>query len=266
MTAPQDIRANGISIRYRVEGREGAPWLVFSNSLMTNHSLWDDQVAALADRFRILRYDQRGHGHTGVDARPCNMDLLADDVTALLDALKITRMTFIGISMGSTTALRMAQRYPERIERIIMCAGSTASAPSNAPLWQERIEFARANGMAAMAEPTVGRWFHPDSLKADAESVKRVREMIRTTPFEGFVACATALKEFDLQAGLPQLRLPVLLIAGEGDASATKSLSALQQRIAGAKYFMVPKAGHLSNIEAPAPFNARIADFLDNGL
>jgi 3-oxoadipate enol-lactonase len=258
----RNVSANSISIRCRIEGCEGAPWIAFSNSLMTNLSLWDDQVAAFADKFRILRYDQRGHGGTTVDSRPCNIDLLVDDVIALLDALKIEKVIFVGISMGSGTALRIAQRYPQRIQRIVMAAGGAATAPGNAQAWQQRIDFARKNGMDAMVEPTVERWFHPDSMKANGTALRRVREMVRTTPLEGFVACATALQEFDFQAGLPQMKLPALLLAGEADANATKSLSGLQPRIAGARYSVVPKAGHLSNIEAPATFNALVTDFL----
>ena len=184
MTAPsqRDIRANGISIRCRIDGREGAPWLVFSNSLMTNLSLWDDQLAAFGDRFRILRYDQRGHGNSTVSGVTCDLDLLVDDAIAMLDALGIERFTFVGISMGSGTALRIAQRYPDRIVRMAMCAGGAATAPGNAEAWQQRIDFARSKGMEAMVEPTVARWFHPDSLQANGDAVRRVREMIRTTP------------------------------------------------------------------------------------
>jgi 3-oxoadipate enol-lactonase len=265
MTAPsqqQDIRANGISIRCKIDGREGAPWLVFSNSLMTNLSLWDDQVATFGGKFRILRYDQRGHGHTTLSSVPCSIELLVDDAIGLLDALSIQQVIFVGISMGSGTALRIAQRYPDRIQRMVMCAGNAATGPGNAQAWQERIDFARSKGMEAMVEPTIARWFHPDTLKADGEAVHRVRDMIRTTPLEGFVACAQALQEFDFQAGLPKMRLPALLLAGAADANATRSLSALQARIAGARYSVIPQAGHLANIEAPGGFNALMSDFL----
>ena len=265
MTAPseRDIRVNGISIRCRIEGREGAPWLVFSNSLMTNLSLWDDQVAKFGGKFRILRYDQRGHGHTTLTSVPCNIDLLVDDAIGMLDALGIERITFVGISMGSGTALRIAQRYPERIVRMVMCAGGAATGPGNAEAWQQRIDFATSKGMEAMVEPTVARWFHPDSLKANGAAVQRVREMIRTTPLEGFVACAQALQQFDFQADLPKMHLPALLLAGAADANATRSLSSLQGRVAGSRYSVVPNAGHLANIEAPTAFNDLMSDFLD---
>lgn len=257
-----DVSVNGISIRYRIDGRENAPWLVFSNSLMTNLSLWDDQVAAFGDRFHILRYDQRGHGGTTLTSAPCNMDLLVDDIAGLLGALKIERVTFIGISMGSTTALRIAQRYPDRIARIVMCAGNAGAAPGSAEMWQQRIDFGIDKSMEAMVEPTIARWFHPDSVRTGVDALRRVGEMIRTTPVQGFVACAQALQEFDFQSGLPAMRVPALLVAGEADANATRALSALQGRIAGSRYAVIPKAGHLANIEAPAAFNAVLSDFL----
>jgi 3-oxoadipate enol-lactonase len=266
MTPDSDklFKINGIDICARIDGKAGAPWLAFSNSLMTNLSLWDDQVAAFGDRYRILRYDQRGHGKTTLSPAACNIDLLVDDAIALLDALNIDKVTFIGISMGSATALRIAQRDPQRIVRMVMCAGSAATAPGNAEAWQQRIDFARAHGMPAMAEPTVTRWFHPQSMQASGSAVQRVRDMIRTTSFDGFRACAQALQSYDFQAGLPHMRLPALLIAGEADAAATKSLSALQGRIAGSRYAVIPGAGHLSNIEAPAAFNAVLTKFLND--
>src|ERR1700719_981653 len=108
------ISANGINFNTRIDGPEGAPWLILSNSLMTNLSMWDEQVTALKDRYRILRYDQRGHGGTDAPAGPYNFDLLAADVIALMDALAIKRAHFAGISMGGMTALLLAQRHPQR--------------------------------------------------------------------------------------------------------------------------------------------------------
>jgi len=261
-TSQLDIKANNISICCRIDGREGAPWMVFSNSLMTNLSLWDDQVAAFGDDFRILRYDQRGHGKTTLSADASSIDLFVDDAIGLLDALAIDKVTFVGISMGSATALRIAQRYPQRIVRMAMCAGSAATAPENAQAWQQRIDFAGSKGMEAMVEPTVARWFHADSLQTNGEPVRRVKDMIRTTRFEGFRAGAQALQSYDFQADLPNMRLPALLLAGAADAAATKSLSVLQGRIAGARYAVIPNAGHLTNIEAPAAFNTLLAAFL----
>jgi 3-oxoadipate enol-lactonase len=123
------VEANGIRFHCRVDGRKQAPWLVFSNSLATNLSLWDGQIAMLENSFRILRYDQRGHGGTEVPSEPCTFEQLADDVVALFDALAIPRATFVGVSMGATTALRLAARNAGRLDRVVTCDGQWAAPP-----------------------------------------------------------------------------------------------------------------------------------------
>src|SRR5512140_1253949 len=143
------IDANGISFNYRIDGAEGAPWLVFSNSLMTDLSMWDEQVAALGRSFRVLRYDQRGHGGTQATEGPYTFDLLAADVVALLDALSVARAHFAGISMGGMTALLLAQRHARRFDRIIACDCGPSSTPTSAQQWQERIALAAEKGMEA---------------------------------------------------------------------------------------------------------------------
>src|SRR5947209_4940347 len=153
------IHANGISINYQIDGPEGAPWLILSNSLLTSLAMWDDQTAELSKSFRVLRYDQRGHGGTQVTDGKYDFDMLTADVIALMDALSIPRAHFAGISMGGMTALFLAQRHAERFDRIIACDCGPASTPGSAQQWKERIELAAANGMEALVEITVTRWF-----------------------------------------------------------------------------------------------------------
>src|SRR5690606_22564823 len=145
-----------------------APWLIFSNSLMTDLSMWDDQVAALGGSFRILRYDQRGHGGTDAPAGKYTFDTLTADVIALMDALQIPRASFAGISMGGMTALFLAQRHPDRFERIVAADCGPASNPAGAAQWQERIDLAAAKGMEALVDITVNRWFPPDFVATGA--------------------------------------------------------------------------------------------------
>lgn len=200
------INANGISINYQIDGPEGAPWLVFSNSLVTNLSMWDDQVADLKSSFRILRYDQRGHGGTQVTDGKYSFDMLTADAIGLLDALSITRTHFAGISMGGMTAMFLAERHPERCDGVIACDFGPASTPVSAQQWQERIDLATAKGMEGLAEATVARWFPPEFIAAKAPVIDRTREMIRTTPFKGFAGCAAALSDYDMRPGLGAVR------------------------------------------------------------
>ncbi|HXJ00553.1 MAG TPA: alpha/beta fold hydrolase [Micropepsaceae bacterium] len=255
------IKANGISINCEISGREGAPWVVFSNSLMTDISMWDEQAAALGDAFRVLRYDQRGHGGTDVPAPPYSFATLAADVVALFDALGIPRAHFVGLSMGGMTAVMLAEQHANRLDRVIACDCGPASSPQSAQQWAERIALAKEKGMEALVEPTVGRWFVPEFLGSNKPVVDKVRGMIRTTPVNGFIGCALALSDFDLKPGLAQIKNPIQFLCGAKDASlgGTKALNA---GVPGSTLIEIPGAGHIANMENPGAFTRAIREFL----
>jgi 3-oxoadipate enol-lactonase len=255
------VNANGISINYQIDGREGAPWLIFSNSLITNLAMWDDQVAGLKNDYRILRYDQRGHGGTQAPDGKYTFDMLTADVVALMDALSIKRAHFAGISMGGMTALFLAQRHAERFDRIVACDCGPASTPASAQQWQERIDLAAAKGMEALVDVTVNRWFPPDFVTTKAPVLDKVRGMIRTTPLKGFAGCAQALSDYDLRPGLPGTTRPTLCIVGTKDATLA-AMEMIQSNVPGAKMVKLEGAGHLSNLEQPQAFTKAVADFL----
>jgi 3-oxoadipate enol-lactonase len=261
MSQAMKIKANKINFNCQIDGREGAPWVVFSNSLMTNLSMWDDQASALKDQFRVLRYDQRGHGGTDAPAGPYSFDMLAADVIGLFDALKITRTHFVGLSMGGMTAVLLAQRHADRLDKIVPCDCGPASTPQYAQQWQERIAAAKAGGMEALVEPTVARWCPPEFLAANKTASDRLRQMIRTTPLNGFIGCAQALSNFDLRAGLARINRPTLFICGTKDASFAGT-KALHAGVAGSRMVEVEGAGHISNVEQPAFFTRALKDFL----
>jgi 3-oxoadipate enol-lactonase len=255
------INANGISINYQVDGPEAAPWLIFSNSLLTDFSMWDEQVAEMKKSFRVLRYDQRGHGGTQAPEGKYDFDLLSADVITLMDALGIKRAHFAGISMGGMTALMLAEKYPDRFERIIACDCGPASTPASAQQWQERIELAKGKGMEALVEVTVNRWFPPEFVATNAPVLDKVRAMIRATPFAGFAGCAAALSDYDLRPGLGGIKNPTLLIVGTKDAT-VPGIKAINQAVAGSKVVELEGAGHLSNLEQPDKFSRSIAEFI----
>jgi 3-oxoadipate enol-lactonase len=255
------ITANGISMNTQIDGPEGAPWLVFSNSLMTNLSMWDDQVAELKKSFRILRYDQRGHGGTQATEGPYSFDLLVADVVALLDALSIKRAHFAGLSMGGVTALFLAQRHAQRFDRIIACDCAPASTPASAQQWKERIEIVAKDGTAALAEPTVTRWFPPEFVATKSPVLDKVRHMIRTTPIAGFIGCAQALSDYDLRPGLGAIDRPTLLMVGTKDATLA-GIRQIKEAVRGSALVELEGAGHISNTEQPAAFTGAIRDFL----
>jgi 3-oxoadipate enol-lactonase len=255
------VSANGIGINVQIDGREGAPWLIFSNSLVTNLAMWDDQAAALVGSFRVLRYDQRGHGGTEVTAGKYSFDLLAADVIGLMDALSIKRANFTGLSMGGITALLLAQRHPDRFERIVACDCPPASTPASAQQWSERIALAADKGMGVLADATVARWYPPEFVATKSPVLAKVRGMIASTPFDGFAGCAAALSNYDLRPGLAGIRTPTLLITGTKDAAAP-GVRQIKEAMPGAGFIEIEGAGHICNTEQPERFTGAIRAFL----
>ncbi|MBO0753118.1 MAG: alpha/beta fold hydrolase [Bradyrhizobiaceae bacterium] len=256
------VKANGIRFSYEIDGPAGAPWLVFSNSLATNLSMWEPQVAALKDSFRVLRYDQRGHGGTEAPGGHYSYATLLADAVALFDALGIERAHFCGLSMGGATALGLAQLYPDRIDRAIVCDSPAMSTPASARQWQERMEAARAGGMEAMVEPTVARWFPPEIRAAKPPYLDAVRAMIRATPVDGFIGCAAALADHDYNTAVATVTRQVLFIAGAKDGVTPAAMKEMSARLKGSRYVELEGAGHISNLDRPVEFTRAVREFL----
>lgn len=254
------VEHDGVAFRCRVDGTSG-PWIAFSNSLVTDLSVWDAQVAVLADRFRILRYDQRGHGGTGTPEAPCDFHQLGGDLLALLDRFAVDHCTLVGLSMGVPTCLRVVELAPGRVDRLVLSDGQAATAAAGAAAWQERIDFARARGMAAVADATVARWFAPDFVTSGA--AERIRAVIAATPLAGYVACARALQDFDFAHVLPAIRVPALLVAGASDGAIPATMARMCGAIAGARFIEIPSAGHVPNVEQAEAFNRALLAFLE---
>lgn len=256
-----DVELNGLSFRCRIDGPSAAaPWLVFSNSLLTTLAMWDGQVEVLCADFRILRYDQRGHGATQVPPQSATFEQLGADVEAMLDHFDIQYCTFVGLSMGVPTALQLVRSCPERIERLVLCDGLTRTQPGGARGWEDRIELARRDGMAAFAAVTADRWFGPAARQG--KGARAVETMIAETPLAGFLACAQALQDYDYDDVLEAICVPSLLLVGEADGGLPAIMADMARRTAGARYGVVPAAGHISNVENPAAFNERLTAFL----
>lgn len=256
------VSANGININCQIDGREGAPWLIFSNSLMTDLTMWDDQVATLKDGYRILRYDQRGHGGSDAPAGKYSFDILVKDVITLMDALSIKRAHFAGLSMGGMTSLFLAQRHADRFDRIVACDCGPASTAQSAQQWKERIDIAAEKGMEALVDITVNRWYPSEFVATKAPVLDKIRAMIRRTPYDGFAGCAYALSDYDLRPGLAGITRPVLCICGTKDAT-YPGMQAITAAVPGATLIDIPGAGHISNTEQPETFTRAIRNFLE---
>ncbi|MFY0613559.1 MAG: 3-oxoadipate enol-lactonase [Hyphomicrobiaceae bacterium] len=257
----QTIQANGINMTYRFDGPEGAPIVMLSNSLMSNHTMWDPQMAVLSESFRVLRYDTRGHGATDAPKGPYSIKLLAEDAVALLDALKIDKVHFAGLSMGGMIAQYLGANYPERIRSLLLC--DTASEMPTLEMWNDRISTAESQGIGALLDGTLKRWFTEPFLNSDKAAVGKVAEMIRTTGAQGYIGCASAVRDMSQTGILAKIKAPTIIIVGEDDPACTVEQSrVLEQHIEGAELVILKEASHLSNIEQTTAFNAAMMGFL----
>jgi 3-oxoadipate enol-lactonase len=255
------IKANGITINYRIDGPDDAPCLVFSNSLATSLAMWDEQADELKDKFRVLRYDQRGHGGSDVPSGRYAYDTLLADALGLLDALGIRKAHFAGLSMGGATALGLAELHPDRFDRIIVCDSPCQSTPQSSQQWEERITLAQQKGIEALVEPTIARWIPADIVAKNPPHVDKIRTMIRATPVDGFIGCAAALAAHDYASAVASVKCPVLFLVGEKDAPAP-AMRKLSEKLPGSRYVELSGAGHISNMDRPAEFNRAVRDFL----
>jgi 3-oxoadipate enol-lactonase len=257
------VRANGITFNVAIQGREGAPWLTFSNSHATDLSLWDEQAARLAGRFRVLRYDTRGHGGTDASEGAYDFALLSGDVVALWDALGIARSHYVGLSLGGTTGIEIALRHPGRVTSLAACDCRCNAPPEFAASWDPRIATARRDGVDALVEPTLQRWFTPAFRAAGPPELTKVAGMIRRTSVAGYVGCAEALKRIDCEPRLGGIGCPTLFLTGEKDPSAPPELAGRwRAAVKDARFVVVSEAAHITNIENPAQFNAALEGFL----
>jgi len=251
----QRERCNG-----RVDGPPDAPVVVLSNSLGTNFSLWDDQMPALTARFRVLRYDTRGHGSSPMTAGTYSIAMLAHDVLVLLDAFQIERAHFCGLSLGEMTGIWLGVHASERIDRLLLA--NTAPRIGTAATWNARIDTVRQGGMEAIADAVLERWFTAGFRARAPDAVGRIGAMLATTPPEGYVACCAAIRDADLWPGIGGIRCPTLVIAGTHDAATPPAEGRqMAERIAGARYVELD-AAHISNVEAAARFTAEAMTFL----
>jgi 3-oxoadipate enol-lactonase len=258
-------KANGITINYQIDGPDNAPCLVFSNSLATTIAMWDEQAAALKDKFRVLRYDQRGHGQTEAPPGRYPFDALLADALGLLDALSIKKTHFAGLSMGGATALGLAEKHPDRFDRIIVCDSPCQSTPQSSQQWEERIVVAQEKGMAALVEPTIARWFPAETVAKNPPHLDKVRGMVRDTPVNGFIGCAAALAAHDYASAVVTVKCPVLFMVGEKDGATPAAMRKLSEKLSGSRFVELPGAGHISNMDRPAEFTHAIGDFLTAG-
>ncbi|MGH6916087.1 MAG: 3-oxoadipate enol-lactonase [Geminicoccaceae bacterium] len=256
------VEANGIQIYYELAGPADAPVVMLSNSLGTRLEMWDAQMPALTERYRVLRYDSRGHGRSDAPPGPYSIALLAGDARALLDRLGIAKAHFCGLSKGGMVGQALATQDGERLLSLSLCA--TVSHLPPAELWNQRIEQSAREGMAALVDGVTERWFTAGYRATPRPEVEQVRAMILATPAHGYGACCAAIRDMDQSEAIRAIRTPTLIIAGVDDPATTvEAMRRLHERIAGSRFVEIPQAAHLLNIEQPDRFNKALLGFLD---
>jgi 3-oxoadipate enol-lactonase/4-carboxymuconolactone decarboxylase len=254
------LRANGVDLHYDLSGPESAPVVAFSNSLGATLEMWDAQVAALRGRFRCLRYDTRGHGRSSTLDLPARINDLADDLAALLEGLGIKRVHLVGLSLGGMTGQAFAVRHPERLKSLSLMATTAFMPPRQA--WLDRAELVHQEGMQAIANVTMERWFTP-AFAADAR-LASLRERFLAVDPAGYAVCCSAIAEMDLRPGLASIQSPTLVIAGADDPATPPAMAEeLCRSIAGAELVVLPRARHMLAVECHAVVNAYLTAFLD---
>lgn len=250
-----------VEVHHVVTGAEDAPVVVLSSSMGADLRMWDGVADGLAQRYRVVRYDTRGHGRSPVPNGPYSMDDLADDVVALLDRLGAERAHFVGLSLGGMAGIRLAAREPHRVDRLVLlCTG--AFLPSG-PAYAERAAAVRAEGTASVAEAVVGRWFTPGFLAANPLLRKEAEQMVADTPAEGYAGSCEAIAAMDLRPDLARIGAPTLAIAGAEDPATPPSyLEEIATGVRDGRLLVVPDAAHLAAVQQPEAVTAAILDHL----
>jgi len=257
------VNANGILIHYELSGGKDLPVVMLSHSLACSLVMWEPQMDLLRPRFRVLRYDTRGHGGTDAPEGAYTLEGLAEDALSLLDALDIASVHFVGLSMGGMIGQCLALNHAHRLQSLTLC-DTAARIPEEAqPVWDERIAAAEKDGMQALAPQTLERWFTPAYREQNPLPVERIRRQILATPVAGFIGCSEAIRRLDYLERLPRIALPTLIIVGKDDpGTPVEASEAMHARIKESSLVVLPDAAHLSNIEQAARFNAALIDFL----
>ena len=247
-------------IHYELSGVSDAPVVVFSNSLGANLSMWDPQLPEMQKRFRVLRYDTRGHGQSSGSPGAYSIEQLARDLLALLDSLQIHRANFCGLSMGGMIGMWLGLNAPGRFEKIVLC--NTGAKIGSEKGWNTRIEVVRRDGVKAVAASVVERWFTPEFRARELQVWESALRMLEASPPEGYSACCAAVRDYDARDKISAILLPTLVIAGGKDTATPPTDGRfIAEQISGARYVELD-AAHLSNIEASGRFTADLVQFL----
>ncbi len=255
------IKTNGIEINCVIEG--AGPWVTMSHSLACNLSMWDPQMKALTQHYKVLRFDTRGHGASSAPEGPYTLEQMADDVHGLFAALGIKRTHWVGLSMGGMIGETYALKYPGVFQSMVLADTTSRRPPNAAQMWGDRVRIAREQGMGPLVEGTLGRWFTEPYRKAHPEVMARIGADIRNTPVPGFTGCCEAIAKIDVLDRLKEIDCPALVIVGDQDHGTPPEMAKqIQANLRGSELLIIESAAHVSNVEQPEIFTKAMMDFL----
>jgi 3-oxoadipate enol-lactonase len=250
-----------VELNHAFDGPEDAPVLVLGSSLGTTGAMWDEQIPAFSERFRVLRFDTRGHGASPAPPGPYTMDELGADLLELLDRLEIEHFSFCGLSIGGMIGMWAASEAPDRVDRLVLCCTVPHFPPPD--LWNERIEAVRAEGIEPMVEPALDRWLPRDVRMARPEAEAHLRAMIAAVPPEGYAGCCEAIRDMDLRPRLAAITAPTLVLAGSDDPSTpAEKVRPLAHAIDDAYFVEIDGAAHIANMARPEAVTAAVLQHL----
>lgn len=259
------VSVAGAKLFTRIDGpeRADAPWIVLSNSLAADHTMWDPQVPLFASRYRVLRYDTRGHGGSEAPEGPYSLPLLVDDVVRIMDHHGIAKAIFMGLSLGGMTGLGLALAHGDRLDGLVCCDARADAPEPFVKSWDDRLAVVDKQGLRGILHGTVERWLVPSFRAKHPEIVAKVERMILDTPVAGYKGCAEALKRLDYLKDLPRIAVPTLFVVGAEDmAVPPDAMRRMAEAVPRARFVAIPDAAHLPNLDNAAAFNAAIAGFL----
>lgn len=258
------VKVNGIGYYCALSGPVSAPVVALSHSLGSSMIMWAPQLSSLEQRYRVLRIDTVGHGHSEAPPGPYQLDAMAADTVLLLDALGIDRVHWVGLSMGGMIGQSLALNHAGRLRSLVLSDTMAVVEHEAQPMWQERMDVARRRGMSALAQSTMERWFTAGFRVRQADQVLPIREQFVNTPVAGYVGCCAAIRQLDYLPRLQEVALPTLVLVGAQDpATPVVAAEAIQGRIAGSVLQVIDDAAHLANIEQPRRFNDALLTFLE---
>jgi 3-oxoadipate enol-lactonase len=256
------IDVEGCPLNVEVEGRDDAPVLMLSNSLGTDLHMWDPQMPEFTRHFRVVRYDRRGHGKSGVSKGPYSFERFGRDILAIIDALKIKKMNWCGLSMGGMDGQWLGANAADRIERLVL-ANTNFYYADKTP-WADRIKFVHEKGLAAFVDTNMERWFTKGFRERAPQEIDRMKQMFLASNRDGYAACVEAIRDMDFRASNLGIATPTLVIVGAQDPATPPSYGEeIARQIKGAKLVSLD-AAHISNVEQPAAFSKAVLDFLQH--